>query len=494
MRGFILAALIAVIAYGCGRTGPIDEIDGRADGIDGVAVDEVEEAEVGCGDCDDGDPCTVDTCDARTGLCEHALIDADGDGHAAGYAPDGTVCPGDDCDDARDDVYPGASEVCLDGVDQDCDGFVDTLAVLTPVIEVSGEHRASRWNPRIAWTGSMFGIAWTQQEIGQDDSRSIRIVRLTSTGEIIGETALVAESGLPIEASIAWSGSEFGLAWVDTDLEISFARISATGTMAGSEIPLTEPESETGVGLHLVWAGSAYALAYTDRRDEYEDIYHFSNTEVRYRLLSPLGDTLGEDVRLTYSTDYATNPALSWTGTEIGIAWHDQRPGGVHSYVDTIHFRRLAPDGSAVSDELSHEDAWAYRVSPSLAWTGSAYGLLWDDRMALLPPDARDISPGPILPSDHEILSFGPAGLAWTGSEFAVAASDRYLPEPLGTSLLLVPADGSLATEALEISHVPGEDVSPVWTGSTLGIAWRAGDPDDPMNTRILFRLAGFCE
>jgi MYXO-CTERM domain-containing protein len=44
--------------------------------------------------------------------CAAAPVDADGDG-----------VPSDlDCDDARDDVYPGAPEVCGDGVDQDCDG------------------------------------------------------------------------------------------------------------------------------------------------------------------------------------------------------------------------------------------------------------------------------------------------------------------------------------------------------------------------------------
>jgi len=42
-------------------------------------------------------------------------VDADGDGYAA--APDG-----DDCDDANMRVHPGATEVCGDGVDQDCDG------------------------------------------------------------------------------------------------------------------------------------------------------------------------------------------------------------------------------------------------------------------------------------------------------------------------------------------------------------------------------------
>lgn len=48
-------------------------------------------------------------------------VDADADGHSS--IPTG----GDDCDDARADVYPGAAELC-DEVDQNCDGLVDNDA------------------------------------------------------------------------------------------------------------------------------------------------------------------------------------------------------------------------------------------------------------------------------------------------------------------------------------------------------------------------------
>ncbi len=41
-------------------------------------------------------------------------IDADGDG----YSPDPEV----DCDDEDASIYPGAPEICDDGIDQDCDG------------------------------------------------------------------------------------------------------------------------------------------------------------------------------------------------------------------------------------------------------------------------------------------------------------------------------------------------------------------------------------
>ncbi len=62
----------------------------------------------GGNDCDDSDP------NITVGM------DADGDGYSR---PDPATCPaGNDCDDTDPDAYPGATEICGDGIDQDCDG------------------------------------------------------------------------------------------------------------------------------------------------------------------------------------------------------------------------------------------------------------------------------------------------------------------------------------------------------------------------------------
>jgi hypothetical protein len=77
--------------------------------------------------CDDGDACSVgESC--QGGQCLGGLPrDADGDGFA------GAACGGDDCDDANSAVNPQAFEggpgspTCTDGQDNDCDGLTDGL-------------------------------------------------------------------------------------------------------------------------------------------------------------------------------------------------------------------------------------------------------------------------------------------------------------------------------------------------------------------------------
>ena len=75
--------------------------------------------------CDDGDPCTLDSCSPNTG-CKNIPqsgtdnCDDDGDGFSEVQG---------DCNDSDINIYPGAIEVCGDIMDNDCDGLIDEKCI-----------------------------------------------------------------------------------------------------------------------------------------------------------------------------------------------------------------------------------------------------------------------------------------------------------------------------------------------------------------------------
>ena len=76
--------------------------------------------------CSDGDPCTINTCDEQTKLCESQDRDVDQDGDPDDH------CGGGDCDDLDPAVSSLQSEVCANGKDDNCDGETDEGSCATP--------------------------------------------------------------------------------------------------------------------------------------------------------------------------------------------------------------------------------------------------------------------------------------------------------------------------------------------------------------------------
>lgn len=75
--------------------------------------------------CDDAMECTDDACSETTEACTYTTRDRDGDGAGDAMCPSIGGVPATDCDDTRDDVVPGAPDVC-DGLDNDCTGGCDS--------------------------------------------------------------------------------------------------------------------------------------------------------------------------------------------------------------------------------------------------------------------------------------------------------------------------------------------------------------------------------
>jgi hypothetical protein len=131
---------------------PYDGIDQSCDGADSCDLDNDSYESTLCGgqDCDDStaqtSPLGTERCDGVDNNCdgtadENSAIDAstwylDGDGDGYGStsteiacnAPVNYVGNSSDCEDSDNTIYPGATEIPYDGIDQDCDS-VDSCDV-----------------------------------------------------------------------------------------------------------------------------------------------------------------------------------------------------------------------------------------------------------------------------------------------------------------------------------------------------------------------------
>ncbi|EYF00917.1 Hypothetical protein CAP_8865 [Chondromyces apiculatus DSM 436] len=77
-------------------------------------------------DCGDANACTIDACVEETRQCTHEARDADQDGDPDAH------CGGGDCDDADPSASSAHPELCGNGRDDDCDGVVDEAMCSSP--------------------------------------------------------------------------------------------------------------------------------------------------------------------------------------------------------------------------------------------------------------------------------------------------------------------------------------------------------------------------
>jgi len=125
-------------------------------------------------DCEDGIDNDCDGTDQDCASC----TDADGDG----YYAEGGECGQTDCDDTDTTVNPAATEICGDGIDQDCNGsdlscgtFTLTSQDFASGGDIPSAHACSNLggnnlSPQLSWSNSPFGTESYVVIVDDEDS------------------------------------------------------------------------------------------------------------------------------------------------------------------------------------------------------------------------------------------------------------------------------------------------------------------------------------
>ena len=254
--------------------------------------------------------------------------------------------------------------------------------------------------------------------------------RRSAIGDVLGtiqrETNAYAQKGLP---SIAWNGRGYGVAWEDArtgNPVVYFALLDARGRRTRQEVPIGNAVGAVPLGdlpPSLVWTGSEFAVAWRNASP--------GNGEIFFARVDESGSRIGTPVRLTNDAADSSSPSLAWTGTEYGIAWTDTRSGSTQN----VYFARVSALGAKIGSDVKLTTASypTYDQAPSLTWTGSEFGVVWQE-FSLTPPEyrvrfARLNASGTRIGTDVTITSNTSGDswlldLAWNGSEYGLAWYD----------------------------------------------------------------------
>jgi len=284
----------------------------------------------------------------------------------------------------------------------------------------TGETRITWWDsdasfPSIAWSGSVFGVAWEDYREGDWE---IYFTTLDGSGNKIGfEKRITFTGDHSISSDIVWTGSGFGLVWQDYregSWQIYMSRLSPDGDTLGPETRVSSGAVRS-LSPAITWSGSEYGIAWEDYRD--------GDWEIYFSTVDSSGTKTSGDTRISHQPGSSRFADISWSGSEFGIAWEGQEDTDTRT---TIFFTRVGADGNEISDDVKAGGSEGSH-SPAIAWTGSEYGVAFEDHR-----DgnweiyfSRLTATGSIIGQETRISKSGAwslyPDLAWSGSEFGAA-------------------------------------------------------------------------
>ncbi len=272
-------------------------------------------------------------------------------------------------------VWNGANwSVLFDAAWGDGEGDVHQARVDVRGATVSAPWRMTR-GPRddvataIASNGQGFGLAWVARE---DNGRRHVLygMSLDRWDAPRGQAVRLVDTALTLGApTVTWTGEEWAFTAVSARGEaraVDFMRLAPDGLPRGVMRHLS-PDRIGGVDLEgrhaIAWDGRAFGVVWSELRD--------GATHVFFRRVSPRGNPLGPDVRVSDGAASADDPALAAVAPgAFALAMRVERDG-----IGRVWVRALAADGSfhPAGSELQGPDGTA--AAPAMAFDGRGLGV-----------------------------------------------------------------------------------------------------------------------
>jgi predicted small lipoprotein YifL len=261
--------------------------------------------------------------------------------------------------------------------------------------------------------------------------------------------------------SLVWSGSRWGVAWLDirdgAPGEVYFALADATGAKLMPDLRVTNDPAMTQCP-SLAWNGTAYLVVFSDARGTYKQIFG--------QFISATGTLVGAPIQITTGNNNETSPKLAYAGSEYDLVYSDQHGG----FWDLVH-TRLTAAGAATGATTILQNNGEYSSESLLETaTGLAVGVAvymagWSLQLELLANSSVQYN----VPVTNAITA-SPVALAAAGSTVVGAWEESAGAETVLTVGHLDPATGAITTPQ-QIAYVSTADLTMASSGAGFAVA-----------------------
>lgn len=247
--------------------------------------------------------------------------------------------------------------------------------------------------PALVVADAQLGLAYWNQPQAE-----IVFQRLQLDGAPTGlPTMLTGQAGNGAgQPSVAWTGTEFGVARLvgattSTAGRIELTRLDPLGAPLAAAAIVTTHATTTGPA-RLAWNGTQYAATWVafDPLVSMEQGGWFAPVAAD-------GTRLGAGVRAANFGDCYCTLASAWSGAAWGVVFENDGLSGNVS--NAVGFTRVAQDGATASAPVA-VSGFVRGSDPRIAWTGAAFVVAWTHETGELFLALVDATgqPGPAVP------------------------------------------------------------------------------------------------
>jgi len=225
------------------------------------------------------------------------------------------------------------------------------------------------YHPVVASSGSAIHVVWYDI---RDGNREVYYKRSTDGGSTWGDDKRLtndpADSWYPL---ITASASVVHVVWYDGrdgNSEIYYKRSGNAGVDWGADTRLTfDAASSTWPAVSA--SGTNVYVAWVDDR------IGNNNREIYYKRSTDNGLNWGEDIRLTNDEHTSFSPAIAASNSCVHVVWYDNRDGN-----GEIYYKRSLDEGLTWEEDTRLTNNIYESEYPSLSFSGSLVHALWQDR------------------------------------------------------------------------------------------------------------------